>query len=76
MCDTPKDYHSYQELHKNEGSENYEVGTIFPKEYEVYDIFLDSVAKQLNIAGNTNPVRSRGNCRRSKKNIKLGNGIR
>ncbi|HET8735297.1 MAG TPA: hypothetical protein VFM69_01740 [Pricia sp.] len=56
MCDTPKDYSQYQELHQHDGSENYEITIIFPKEYEVYEVLMDTVMKQLNVAGNTNPI--------------------
>lgn len=56
MCETQKDYSSYQELDKHTGSENYEVATIFPKEYEVWQILADTVANEIYAAGATNPV--------------------
>ncbi len=56
MCETQKDFNSYQELHKHTGSENYEVATIFPKEYEVWQILADTVANKIYAAGATNPV--------------------
>jgi len=56
MCNLRKDYNSHQELHKHDGTKNYEVSSIFKKEFEILELYLDTVSKQLNIAGRTNPI--------------------
>ena len=56
MDTTKPDRTAFQELHNHKGSEHYEVTTIFEKEYEIIELYMDTVAKQINAAGKTNPI--------------------
>ena len=55
-CNMIPNHASFQELHQHKGSKNYEVSTIFPKEFEIWQVLLDTVSKNLNVAGKTNPI--------------------
>lgn len=56
MDTTKPDRTAFQELHNHKGSEHYEVTTIFEKEYEIIELYMDTVAKQINVAAYTNPI--------------------
>ena len=49
------EFKQFQELHKYTSSENYEVTTIFNMDFEIPELFLDTITNNLNIYGKTNP---------------------
>ena len=56
MCETDNDFSEYKKLQQHSGTINYEVATVFPKEYQIHKVLIDTTSKQLNVSGNTNPV--------------------
>ena len=46
----------FQELHNHKGTENYEIVTIFEKEHEIWEIYMDTISNILLVGGVTNPI--------------------
>ncbi|MDO6811216.1 hypothetical protein Q4603_21545 [Zobellia galactanivorans] len=67
------DFSKYYELHAHKGSENYEIAPIFNKDYEIPELFLDTVANNLNVYGKTNPLQKENSEHHRRKIDFLGN---
>ena len=51
------EFKHFKELHKHDGTVNYEVKTLFPKEFEILETSFNKETRQLIVPGQTNPVK-------------------
>ncbi|SHG57279.1 hypothetical protein SAMN05443144_13515 [Fodinibius roseus] len=62
------EYHNYEELHTHPGSDNYEILTVLPTEYEIVQASLNKEEGQLIVGGKTNPIKEK---ERETKRLKI-----
>lgn len=72
-CTMKLDRSKFQELHKNEGSENYEIIELFDNKFETTEPMLDSIGDEIVVYGKTNPLLEKDFLSRRIKISLLGN---